>query len=377
MYFELRNTSYGSEVVVQQPLAIVDYAKWSKVLYKIFIDIKADYALSRQPLELKFTFSEKSSFDPASAFTLARMIKSLTNTGIRINTATLPSEIQEHLKYRSLAPITPLRRSFHTMLVEEMGRGVLHFYKTASDLLEFFGYTLLKIYNLATLKDKFPFASFINQVEQIGLRGSPIIALISFLIGMVLSYQGIIQLSRFGAEVYTVDFLAIGVLRELGVLLTAIVVAGRSASSFTAQIGTMSLNQEIDAMRAMQLDPILYLVIPRFLALLVALPLLVFLANIMAFVGGMLTTQLVISMSPLQFINQLERALSVHHFWIGMSKAPLFAIVIAIVGCFRGMQVRESAENVGKMTTASVVEAIFLVIVVNAFMSILFSYMKV
>jgi phospholipid/cholesterol/gamma-HCH transport system permease protein len=142
-------------------------------------------------------------------------------------------------------------------------------------------------------------------------------------------------------------------------------------------MGTMSLNQELDAMAVMRLDAIVYLVIPRVFALFISLPLLVFLSDIMALLGGMLTTFLVIDLSPLQFLTYLQRAFTPATFWVGMSKAPLFAILIGLVGCFRGMQVRGSAESVGKMTTTSVVEAIFLVIVANALMSLVFSYLKI
>ncbi|MBX9977911.1 MAG: ABC transporter permease [Alphaproteobacteria bacterium] len=247
----------------------------------------------------------------------------------------------------------------------------------AKDLLQFFGHIVSKLYAILVQQKKLSLTSFAYHLDQIGFKAVPIIALISFLIGMVLTYQGINQLARFGAEIYSIDFLTIGVFRELGVMLTAVVVAGRSASSFTAQIGTMNLNQEIDAMRVMGLDPILYLVIPRITALLVALPLLVFLSNIMALLGGMITTQLVIDLTPIQFMGYLQRAFTPATFWVGMSKAPLFALLIGLVGCFRGMQVRDSAESVGRMTTASVVEAIFLVIICNALMSLLFSYLQV
>jgi len=378
LLFELKKTRTGTDIVITKPLVIAEYNHWSKLLYEMFLEIKSEYSLvSAHHIAVHFSFLPKAYADSASSFALARMIQGLIHTGVKVDIQSLPMEVQNHLKYRPQPVPQEKRRSFQEFLFEELGRGVLTSYIFLRDLLGFVGYSILKFGDVVQGKNSFPWASFVNSIEQVGLRACPIIALISFLIGMVLAYQGIIQLGRFGAEIYTVDFLAIGVLREIGVLLTAIVVAGRSSSAFTAQIGIMNLNQEIDAMRVMQLDPFIYLVIPRVLALLVALPLLVFLSNVMAFVGGMLTTQLTISLSPLHFIDQLEKALSIQHFWVGMSKAPLFAIIIGFVGCFRGMQVRESAESVGKMTTASVVDAIFLVIVVNAFMSILFSYLKV
>ena len=268
-------------------------------------------------------------------------------------------------------------RSWFLDIIDSLGEASMQVIQTGKDLLGFFGYILVKTYAIVQRHKRLPLVSLTHHLEQVGFKAIPIIALISFLIGMVLAYQGINQLSRFGAEIYTIDFLTIGIFREIGVLLTAIVVAGRSASSFTAHIGTMNLNEEIDAMRIMQLDPVLYLVLPRIAALLVALPLLVFLSDMAALLGGMMTTQLVIDLSPLQFLSYLKRSLTPTTFWVGMSKAPLFALLIGLVGCFRGMQVRKSSESVGRMTTASVVEAIFLVIVSNALMSLLFSYLKV
>jgi phospholipid/cholesterol/gamma-HCH transport system permease protein len=215
--------------------------------------------------------------------------------------------------------------------------------------------------------------SIYYHIDVVGWRAIPIIGLISFLIGAVLAYQGINQLARFGAQIYTVDFLAVSVLREIAVLITSIVIAGRSGSAFTAQIGTMALNQEIDAIRVLGLSPMDVLVLPRVLALLVSLPLLVFFSMIMGLLGGMMLCFLIIDLSPLQFWIGVNKALSPSTFWVGISKTPLFAVIIALVGCFRGMQVSGSAESVGLMTTRSVVESIFLVIVFDALLSILFS----
>ena len=180
-----------------------------------------------------------------------------------------------------------------------------------------------------------------------------------------------------GAEIYSIDFLGISILREISVLLTAIVVAGRSGSSFTAQIGAMVLNQEVDALTMLGLKPVATLVLPRLIALLISLPLLVFFSIIIAMLGGMLATVLTIEISPSQFIHQFIQAVEVSTFWVGMSKSPIFAILIAAVGCFRGLQVKGSAESVGRMTTQSVVEALFLVIIADAVMSLLFSYLRI
>jgi phospholipid/cholesterol/gamma-HCH transport system permease protein len=269
------------------------------------------------------------------------------------------------------------RLNWKTRWLDRIGHAAVIFGDTALNLLGFFGEILVTGIHAIKSRMGIRWVSIFRHVEEIGLKALPIIGLISFLIGVVLAYQSINQLRRFGAELYTIDFLGISILREIAVLLTAIVIAGRSGSAFTAQIGTMALNQEIDAIRMLGLNPILVLVIPRLLAMLVCLPILVFFAMIMGLLGGMMMVGFLIDVTPLQYTRHFQHAVTLSAFWVGMSKAPLFAILISLVGCFRGLQVKGSAESVGRMTTQSVVESIFLVIVCDALMSILFSYLKV
>jgi phospholipid/cholesterol/gamma-HCH transport system permease protein len=219
--------------------------------------------------------------------------------------------------------------------------------------------------------------SLTHHLEQTCLNALPIVGLIAFLIGVVMAYQGADQLKRFGAEIFTVDLVGVSILREIGILLTAIVVAGRSGSAFTAEIGAMSVNQEIDALRTLGLDPNEVLVMPRMLALMIALPLLAFFADILGLAGGGLMAWVVLDISPGQFLAQLEGAIGPATFWVGIVKAPVFAFLIAMVGCYEGLLVSGSADSVGFHTTKSVVTGIFLVIVFDALFSILFSYLGV
>ena len=216
-------------------------------------------------------------------------------------------------------------------------------------------------------------------VVQFGSFTAPLAVMMSLplsLIGVVLAYQGAGQLRKVGGEIYVVNLLGLSILREIGPLVTAIIVAGRSGSAFTAQLGTMKVNQEIDAMRTLGLDPVELLVIPRLLALIVALPLLTFYACMVALAGGALMSYLVLDITAAQFITQMRAGLlDVFDVICGMIKTPVFAAVIALVGCHEGLQVTGSAESVGLRTTRSVVESIFLVIVLNALFSILFSYL--
>jgi len=218
--------------------------------------------------------------------------------------------------------------------------------------------------------------SLVYHMQEAGLNAAPIVALMAFLIGVVLAFQGSAQLRQFGAEVFVVDLIAISVLRELGILLTAIIVAGRSASAFTAAIGSMKLSEEIDAMKTLGLDPIEVLVLPRMLALLIMLPILGLVADLMGLVGGAMMSWIELGISPGMFRARLE-ATDVWHFLVGAIKAPFFAVIIGITGGYCGMQVESSAESLGRMTSKSVVIAIFVVIIVDALFSIFFAELGV
>ena len=221
------------------------------------------------------------------------------------------------------------------------------------------------------------FAAIIKNIEEAGVRAIPIIALTSFLIGIVITYQGAVQLEKFGANIFIVDMISISITRELAPLITAIVVAGRTGSSYTAQLGVMKLTEEIDAMRTMGFEPHRFLVLPRIFALMVSLPLLIFFADIIAIAAGMLISHLHLHLSYSEFIQRLQTALAVKHVWIGICKGPFFAWLIATVGCFRGFQVSMSTESIGRYTTISVVNAIFLVIACDALFSVILTELDI
>ncbi|MBP7242755.1 MAG: MlaE family lipid ABC transporter permease subunit [Amaricoccus sp.] len=214
--------------------------------------------------------------------------------------------------------------------------------------------------------------ALVHHMQDVGLNAAPIVALMAFLIGVVLAFMGAVQLRQFGAEVFVIDLIAITLLRELGILMTAIVVAGRSASAYTAAIGSMKLREEIDAMRTLSLDPIETLVLPRVLALVLMLPLLGFLANITGLVGGGLMAWAELGISPALFVARLQDAGDAWTFLTGMIKAPFFAAIIGLVGCYEGMKVEKSAESLGTRTSDSVVISIFLIIVLDAAFAVFF-----
>jgi phospholipid/cholesterol/gamma-HCH transport system permease protein len=216
----------------------------------------------------------------------------------------------------------------------------------------------------------------INQLEQIAYKGVPIIVLISFLVGCIVSQQGIFQLVKFGATPFVIDLIGILVLRELGVLLTSIMVAGRSGSAFTAEIGSMKMREEIDALRVMGLDPMEVLIVPRIMALVIGLPLLTFIASIAALVGGGVTTWIYGDISPDVFLTRLRAAVGLNTFLVGLIKAPFMALIIGIIATLEGLAVQGSAESLGRHVTSSVVKAIFMVIVLDGLFAMFFAAIR-
>ena len=256
--------------------------------------------------------------------------------------------------------------------LEEIGRNTVHLYEQGVNLSAFFGEILVTFVEACLHPKRFRLNTVVRQMYEVWIRALVIVGVLTFLIGVVIAYQGVQQLKQFGAETFTVEAVGIGMFRELGVLLTAIIVAGRSGSAFTAQIGTMQVNQEVDAMRTIGLNPIEWLVMPRISALVISMPLLAFWGDMTGLLGGAVACTVYLDFTFVQFFERLRDTVGPWHFYVGMIKAPVFGAVIAIIGCFEGLQVRGSAESVGQLTTKSVVESIFCVIVLDAIFSIIF-----
>jgi phospholipid/cholesterol/gamma-HCH transport system permease protein len=220
---------------------------------------------------------------------------------------------------------------------------------------------------------RFRFTSMVHQLDNVGWRGVPIILLITFLVGCIIAQQGIFHFSKFGADIYVVDMVGILVLRELGVLIVCIMVAGRSGSAYTAELGSMKMREEVDALRTMGFDPIEVLILPRILALIIGVPILTFMGSLAALYGGGLVCWLYGGIDPDIFLQRLKEAITLDHFKVGLIKAPFMALVIGVVACVEGLAVKGSAESLGLQTTASVVESIFLVIVLDGLFAIFFA----
>ncbi|MES2148107.1 MAG: MlaE family lipid ABC transporter permease subunit [Pseudomonadota bacterium] len=255
----------------------------------------------------------------------------------------------------------------------ELGEWVVGTGQTLVGLLGFFGATLIAYGNVIRRPRKFRFNAVIQRFDVVGVRALGIIGLMSFLIGIVIGQQGAVQLEQFGAEIYTINLIGRITVRELGVLMTAIMVAGRSGSAFAAQIGTMQITEEIDAMRTIGVSPIEALVLPRMTACVLMMPLLGFWAILMSLLGGGILVWTSLGIPPLTYVQRLQEVIPMTDLWIAMIKAPVFGFIIALAGCFQGMLVEGDSEQVGSRTTTAVVQSIFLVIVLDAVFAVFFS----
>ncbi len=247
---------------------------------------------------------------------------------------------------------------------------VVHSLRAVIDMLGAIAVTLVRV---MSNPKRFRLTAMVHHLDNAGWRAVPIILLITFLIGCIISQQGIFHFGKFGADIYVVDMVGILVMREIGVLIVAIMVAGRSGSAFTAELGSMKMREEIDALRTMGFDPIEVLALPRVMALVIALPILTFIGSLSALYGGGLVAWLYGGIDPDVFLQRLREAITIEHFKVGMIKAPFMALVIGVVACVQGFEVKGSAESLGLQTTASVVESIFLVIVLDGFFAIFFA----
>ena len=256
--------------------------------------------------------------------------------------------------------------------VEALGRQVVGRWRDIIAALDFSGRIVMTALRALVNPKRLRPASIARHVYDTGITAIPIVSLIGFLIAVIIAYMSAQQLQKFGAEIFVVDLVTIGVLRELGVLLTAIIVAGRSGSAFAAEIGAMKLNEEIDALKATGVDPFEVLVVPRVFGLVIALPLLTVISDAIGLAGGALLCRYLLDMPLTQYLERVNESIASTTFWVGIAKAPVFAMLIAMAGVYRGMQVRDSSRELGRLTTVAVVQSIFLVILADALFAVLF-----
>ena len=259
--------------------------------------------------------------------------------------------------------------------VERVGRTTVEVAKDARDLVAFIGETAVVLAGCIKHPARLRWRPILFNIRTAGFDALPIVGLLSFLVGIVIAYQAATQLKKYGADVFVADLVGLSMLREFAPLVTAIIVAGRSGSAYAAQIGTMSVTEEIDAMRTLGIAPIELLVLPKVIALAIALPLLTFFADVLGVIGGMVMARAQIGMGFDAYFDRITDAVSVTSYLLGIGKAPVFAGIIAVVGCFQGFRTRGGADSVGRQTTRSVVQSIFLVIVADSLFSVVFSFL--
>lgn len=328
-----------------------------------------------------FDLSQLGTLDTAGATLLVKLIGEKKVLELERIAPTLPLERRVLLQtVRSalqnyVTPPAQHQPGIVTELLANIGKSVESFWQNLVALIGFIGLTMEVLFATLLRPAHWRVTSLVANLQQIGLNAVPIIGLLTFMVGAVIAFLGSTVLSTFGASIFTVQLVAFSFLREFAVLLAAILMAGRTASAFTAQIGLMKANEEIDAIQTMGLNPVELLVLPRVLALLVALPMMTFIGMICGILGGIVVCALTLDISPTMFLTIMQNNVGFEHFWVGMIKAPVFAFLIAIIGCLEGFKVSGSAESVGEHTTASVVHSIFVVILLDAVAALFFMEM--
>ena len=340
----------------------------------------APAAPSRRPVRVTVHAAGLTALDTGGALLLQRLLDALGGSGLAVDvTGLAPAHhrLLELVRSRSAAAGSPVLPAAPEPRLEALGRQAWRHLAEGRALLGFIGETTSALARAVVRPARFRRRALLATLQSAGVEAVPIISLLAFLIGVVVAYQGGVQLRAYGANVYVVDLVILMVLRELAPMIAAIIVAGRTGSAFTAQIGSMKVHEEVDALRTIGIDPVELLVAPRVVGLVLALPLLTVLAGVMGVAGGMVMAAGQLGVGFHDFLQRAPQAGTLSSFLVGMSKAPVFAAVVATVGCFQGFRVGMGADSVGRHTTMSVVQAIFLIIVADAAFSVLFGWMGV
>lgn len=315
--------------------------------------------------------------DTFGAWLVERLMRGWSGDGSEAKVVGLPENfralLEEAHEANKVSAAPPPEASGFLFAIASIGRSLVQLTGSVISLLQMFGEVTVSLLRAILKPWTFRFTSMVHHMDRVGWRAVPIILLITFLIGAIIAQQGLFHFRRFGADVYVIDMVGILVLREIGVLLVCVMVAGRSGSAYTAELGAMKMREEIDALRTMGVNPIDVLILPRIVAIVLAVPILTFLGSMAALYGGGLVCWLYGGINPDVFLSRLREVISLDHFQVGMIKAPFMGLVIGLVGCVEGLLVRGSAESLGLQTTNSVVKSIFLVIVLDGLFAIFFA----
>ncbi len=337
------------------------------------LDRQFDALPAAQRAQIAVDGTRVEALDSVGVWVLRRLLKRLRDDGAEPNLRGWPPRFAGLLELLAQHPDTSLVPAPPRPPLERIGRKVVTALEELFALLSFVGETAIAFAGGVANPARLRWRAILHNVESAGANALPIVGLLSFLLGIVVAYQGADQLARYGANIFVADLVGWSMLREFAPLITAIIVAGRSGSAYTAQIGSMKVSEEIDAMRTIGIAPLELLVLPKILALLIALPLLTVFADVFGVSGGMIMARAKLGVGYEEFLERFLNAIELPTYLLGIGKAPVFAAIIAVIGCFQGFRTRGGADSVGRQTTRSVVQAIFLVIVADALFSIVFT----
>lgn len=324
--------------------------------------------------KIVWDLSALKSMDSALALLIAKHVRHAEERGQEVTFSAMGNEVRKMLSMaQDHAHFDSSFKPPKTPLLQSVGIDVIDRTSKLGAFLGFFGQLSLIFFQTLSHLRQIRWKEMFFEINESGIKALPIIALTTFLIGVVVAYQSAAQLKLYGANIFIVDMLGISILRELAPMLAAIIVAGRSGSAYAAQIGVMKITEELDAMRTMGFDPYTFLVLPRMLALVIMMPVLIFFADMAGLIGGMLIAKIDLGLSTTLFMDRFVEVVKVKHFWIGLIKGPFFAVLIASIGIYRGLQVKNDTQSIGFNTTKAVVESIFAVIICDAFFSIIFT----
>lgn len=368
---------FNSEGINLELKPIFDLTLQNAAIYNKFI---SNFKYLKGKTHFVFDLNDVKNYDSYFVILTLALQKVCEKNNIQFDIVNINESMSHYLKV--LTPkIEPLvsnkQKNFFIAYIENIGKLVGEMLSDAILLIEFIGNLILKFMILPFRPGKMRWKDFPHHFLQAGVNAVPITLLIVFLIGLISGYQGALQLSKFGADIFIADLIGISITRELAPLMTAIIVAGRSGSAFAAEIGTMKVSEEVDALNSMGYDYMNFLVLPRVLAVVIAMPFLVLITDVAGIAGGLIAALSTLEITVTGYINQLNRAISFFDVFTGVGKSIVFGFLISAIGCFRGMQVRGGAESVGKFTTASVVTGIFLIIVFDALFTYIFQILGI
>ncbi len=371
-YFKIVENNNKITILCQDKWDMYQAKSLQKEISKIIFDFK-------EHGNLVIDLNNIESLDTAGAILLYNFIKELQKYSI-LKIVEKNNKQKEFINFvdNLIGKENKKQEIYHSLnFIQKVGKYVAEFFLDFWLFIAFIGQSSISFVTYLIYPSKIRFKAIIKGIENAGVHALPIIALTSFLVGIVVAYQSAVQLQKFGANIFIVDMIGVSVTRELAPLITAIVVAGRSGSSYTAQIGAQKITRELDAMKTMGFNLFEFLVLPRIIALMIALPLMIFFADIVGIFGGMVVAKYQMDISYVEFLKRLQSVLALKQLWTGLIKGPAFALLIASIGCFRGFQVSNNTESIGKYTTISVVNAIFLVIACDALFSVVFTKLGV